>query len=551
MVLGSAAESTNLMVKPPVPLPGGLGLHPVITSVTRTQDLVTVQWFGLQGPFQLLHSPAATSNAWQEIGQPTFRNRVTTPAPGDNGFFRVLSGTPVSTAPTGGTLNYIGATACIDCHEETVQQWAQTPHARALDSLKAIGQQNNAACLTCHSVGFETPLGFQSEATTAHLAGVQCESCHGPAANHVAIPRDFSVRPKVTVASEVCGGCHNFHHPTYDEWKLSGHAVIDPEVSASTLQQGPSRMMTCGPCHSGAVRTALLGSLGRPAVELPNRQDAAHFPVTCAVCHDSHMNTPHSYKLPNTQVRNPLFSLQNYSYATSTNVASFAAQYDPSVQLCAQCHNMRGARWQDTGRPPHHSPQYNLLVGQGAYDLGRPILTAHATDLANQCVHCHSAHLPAEPGGTAPAAGHDTTNYIGHTFQVALQSCAECHISTNAAERAISRTQQNTHNQIASVKALLDQWATNKAPADLQAKYGTLAWEYTVPGALSNPDGESSLRGPTSAEQANVPDAIKQARLNLYLVEHDGSFGVHNGQYARYLLNVAQTNVTAELNKPE
>ena len=45
--------------------------------------------------------------------------------------------------------------------------------------------------------------------------------------------------------------------------------------------------------------------------------------------------------------------------------------------------------------------------------------------------------------------------------------------------------------------------------------------------APTNPTNNPSLRGPTSAEQAAVPDAIKQARFNLYLVQHDASFGVH------------------------
>src|SRR5436853_7926635 len=87
-----AAENTNQMVKPPVGLPGGLSLHPVITSVTRTQDVVTVEWFGLQGPFQVLHSTSANTNDWQKLGNPTFRSRLNVSLPGELGFFRVLGG---------------------------------------------------------------------------------------------------------------------------------------------------------------------------------------------------------------------------------------------------------------------------------------------------------------------------------------------------------------------------------------------------------------------------------------------------------------------------
>lgn len=536
---GRAAESTDIMIKPPVPLPGGLSLHPVITSITKTQDLVTVEWFGIQGPFQVLHSSTANSNAWQNLGQPTFRSRLTTSLPGDDlGFFRVLSGRPTSDSETGGTLNYVGANVCADCHEGTHSRWADTAHASALETLKAINQDKNSACLVCHTVGFGTPLGFKDEATTPHLAGVQCENCHGPGGNHIANVRDPAAMPKVTVAAEVCGGCHNdFHHPTFDEWKLSAHATPNPEVAESTLEQGESRMLSCGVCHAGAVREALLTSVRVPGTPLPNRVDAAHFGITCSTCHNPHVDTPNP-----AQLRNPVFSLENFSYSTSANT-TFAEQYNPNIQLCGQCHNMRGARWQDTSRPPHHSPQYNILVGKGAHDLGQTILAAHS-EIETQCTQCHTHPHEADP--LTP----ENPNYTGHSFEVRSENCVECHITTNAAERAVERTQAEIKAQIADIRALLDNWAESKAPAELQAKYGRLSWEYTNPGQISNPEGNPELRGPTTAEQSAVPDTIKQARLNLYLVEHDGSYGVHNGAYARFLLNVARTNITTELAEP-
>ena len=88
--------------------------------------------------------------------------------------------------------------------------------------------------------------------------------------------------------------------------------------------------------------------------------------------------------------------------------------------------------------------------------------------------------------------------------------------------------------------------ATTKAPAALRSKYGKLAWEYTNPGDYSTlPPTLAS--GPTAQEQAAVPDGIKQARYNLYLVANEGSFGVHNGPYTRYLLKLAEAKVKAEL----
>jgi hypothetical protein len=56
--------------------------------------------------------------------------------------------------------------------------------------------------------------------------------------------------------------------------------------------------------------------------------------------------------------------------------------------------------------------------------------------------------------------------------------------------------------------------------------------------------------GPSAADQTKVPDPIKQARFNLYLVFHDGSLGAHNGEYSRFLLDTAKTNVLYQLGLP-
>jgi len=96
------------------------------------------------------------------------------------------------------------------------------------------------------------------------------------------------------------------------------------------------------------------------------------------------------------------------------------------------------------------------------------------------------------------------------------------------------------------VKGSLDFWATTKAPAILgTAIYGTRAWEYVNPGSLS-----SGGPGPASALQAKIPVNIQKARFNLYLVNNDGSGGVHNPFYVLELLNTADAWVKGEQSKP-
>ena len=85
-------------------------------------------------------------------------------------FFKVL----------GPAAQFAGAQSCAECHEDIYLRETGTPHAHALTTLKTAGQGANASCLPCHTVGFGLPTGFSTEAATPHLAGVQCESCHGP-----------------------------------------------------------------------------------------------------------------------------------------------------------------------------------------------------------------------------------------------------------------------------------------------------------------------------------------------------------------------------------
>ena len=99
-------------------------------------------------------------------------------------------------------------------------------------------------------------------------------------------------------------------------------------------------------------------------------------------------------------------------------------------------------------------------------------------------------------------------------------------------------------NQIQQLKGYLDLWATTKAPLALRTNYGAMAWEYTTPGTLS-----TGTVGPSSSEQSQIPVNIRKARFNLYIVFHDGSFGVHNGPYTIALLDAARTWIQQELNK--
>jgi hypothetical protein len=53
--------------------------------------------------------------------------------------------------------------------------------------------------------------------------------------------------------------------------------------------------------------------------------------------------------------------------------------------------------------------------------------------------------------------------------------------------------------------------------------------------------------GPDAAGQALIPDNIKKARFNLYLVVNDGSLGTHNWIFALNLLSASENLIAQEL----
>ena len=519
-LLAQAASATPPRVLEPTP--GGVSPLPFmyghLNGLGGTQIAPSAGFGG--GPFQAVVS-TNVNGPWVPVG-PQFATNYftltfTNVAPVC--FYRIKGPNPA----------YDGAVSCANCHGNdgvanvwAYDTWKNTGHAKAFDNLPAFAQ-TNASCVVCHSVGFGYTNGYTINGNPL-LRGVQCENCHGPGGAHARNRSNPAKYPAVELTAKLCGGCHtDSHHPTYDEWETSAHGELNPELVIPFTTGDTNRMKTCGACHGGSVRMAMLKGEALP------QGTEGDLGVVCANCHEPHGNSTNTAGL-----RNPLFSTNDFTYFTS---GSFSTQYVASVQICAQCHNSRGAVWTSTSRPPHHSPQYNMLlgtVGQLATGLAPHQPAAHALLITNQCVGCHMH--------TAPYVSEQQPAVTGHTFEVtSLESCLKCHPFPEA---LVQFTSGAVSNQIQEVKSALDFWAVTKAPPALQSKYGTRAWEYTTPGSLS-PGGP----GPTSSEQALIPVTIQKARFNLYLVLHDGSYGVHNGPFAITLLDTAQNWVWAELTK--
>lgn len=577
-----------------------------VDRVTWSGNNATVYFHGLQAPYMV----QMTTNAGATFADVAIAKLM---APNYSGSVLVTNANPVSSqfrlmllGATNwvGKWNYtaldktnvfVGSATCSGCHGSKADEWAGTKHATAIYRLMDTNGNftGHAApfCVPCHSVGNGQPGGFVSLTSTPQLANVGCETCHGSANAHVNISgRQY--HPVKALSAEICGGCHTgSHHPTYDEWTNSLHAEVTADVAFGSSGMtnagttGYNRQMQCGFCHSGATRMAMIADYEARqrgitnALGLPDGHEAAESPVTCAVCHDPHSDARVAQLRYPTRSTNSHTLYTGYRSAISgvytnpsgtmgTNVYymndGFASQYNPNIQICGQCHNSRGARWDGysrtwTGtnfvmtppsttsgnRPPHHSPQYNMLIGivQDDYLNGTVnYSSAHAglsstSGNTNQCLACHV------PSYAVSA----TTNVTGHSFALDVKGCAlaGCHTSypLDGLHVKVEERQFNASNGIARVVSLLNQWATSKAPVGFTK--GANNWEHTTPGILAPSGYNVSGAGPSGAQQTLIPSEIKKARFNLYMVQHDGSMGVHNYSYSDFLIRNADTNVSS------
>ncbi|MBO0719178.1 MAG: hypothetical protein J2P41_00010 [Blastocatellia bacterium] len=120
--------------------------------------------------------------------------------------------------------SYVLSETCGKCHIAEYAAWQKTPHSHAFTALETKNRSFDAACVGCHSLGFQKG-GFVNIKGTPQFANVQCESCHGPGLEHSTQPEagNYKTPPK----TESCLVCHDRENsPDFDfakYWPVIAH----------------------------------------------------------------------------------------------------------------------------------------------------------------------------------------------------------------------------------------------------------------------------------------------------------------------------------------
>jgi len=103
-----------------------------------------------------------------------------------------------ATPPKG--QHYVGKNTCAACHFSKYRVWKHEKHALGFEILPKK-YRKDSKCLICHTTGYGEPTGYK-DVSTPQLAGITCESCHGPGSEHVKLAQKLFLGAEVEVTLE-------------------------------------------------------------------------------------------------------------------------------------------------------------------------------------------------------------------------------------------------------------------------------------------------------------------------------------------------------------
>jgi predicted CXXCH cytochrome family protein len=382
--------------------------------------------------------------------------------------------------------------------------------------------RDGTACTECHAGQVEGYL------RTAHqAAGVGCESCHGPAAAHLAVAEgedgyeeNKRATQDVSFASGVCGQCH----AEYAEWEKSRHSDGMPygyhEIARPLLVQ-------CSKCHYARTFKATLAAAEEQGVTFhefeykkraggigPLMPDLAKVPardetaMSCTACH-----SPHE-------------AVAGISVGLRTGDAG---------ALCQTCHQ---EKWQNTVLEGTASE-----VGNGYEYPGEDYESFNPHNTGSKCVLCHLGDKPE----ILDARGVRAVG--GHTLR--MRDAGPNQRLGGFGPRPDDPARDKDPNDTDDVLHLaacrmchgdIDTFDVNGARRDVHARWMQLgellraANDDVLPGVRPGDKCATCHRGGTLPFDDDPELVLESAYTNYKLIKNDRSWGVHNPPYVRKLL---------------
>jgi hypothetical protein len=414
---------------------------------------------------------------------------------------------------------------CIKCHTTGWDQTADNGNfgfeakKTGFDTLwYKVGTDiggGNYLITTGDSTWYDSLYNNSKFASAKHVATIGCESCHGPASEHV-VGGVFAADPKVLKASLSAGSCLTCHdapnkHRLGSYWLESAH---------STMHKGHASSTSCYPCHSG---TAFVKYVKGEKSTYSLAEDGTN-PIACATCHDPHSDA-NAYQLRVASVDSLIngFDISNQGGTGATCMTCHQARYNVAKKVT----NKAPYYGFSDRYGPHHSPQTDMFFGSNGYEFGKSNLsglTTHGT-LENSCATCHMA---TRVNGSSVHSNHAMSmrDEEGNPTEWGLNACRSCH-----------------------GEGLQDY-------GDVQA-FADYDNDGTVEGAQHEVEGLLDLlkaqlpQDNTGAVISMMKDSLKvkgnqkavQGIWNYHFVEDDLSKGIHNMKYTVALLQSSLTNL--------
>lgn len=332
------------------------------------------------------------------------------------------------------------------------------------------------------------------------------------------------------------------------QWATTGHANRALAQLDATVETRQLNAAHCGRCHTEQGFLAWLPQLnaGKPGNIMKPDGTAADIPfltnlgltkfsvrpVTCNACHNAD------------------FSVR-VTKSTALLPSGFRAIGVGAGAQCMTCHNSRNGAvaWnlEDPKRysAPHTASQADVIMGKNAFFVppAEASISPHATFVGDSCVTCHMRFSKAS-----------------HTFKASGDTCARCHgadVTTARVEGGIETALHEVEAAIAAkvmarrdrITAIVswdpktDQYTPNVRLDAAQVGAIHLT-EIHGQGGLkfSMRDGRELYAQIGSVlDAAGKPviptnDVIIRAIWNFFLIEGDGSFGIHNPRFSRTVL---------------